>query len=86
MAIFLTKRKQIISNQPHHVNKSEFRNLGNFACGTRKYSSRNVESSTWNPESTAWSPESKTVLDFLTGGDLAFNDTLTKFETASFGS
>ena len=45
----------------------------------RKYSSRNLESSTrnpessnWNPEFTAWNEESKTALDFLTCGDLAF--------------
>ena len=30
----------------------------------------NPESITRNPESTAWNPESKTVLDFLTWGDL----------------
>ena len=31
---------------------------------------KNPENRTWNPESTAWNPESKTVLDFLTLGDI----------------
>ena len=52
MAIFLTQRKQIVSNQPHNVKKSEFRNLGNFACGTRNclgFGIGNTAPGIWNP-------------------------------------
>ena len=85
MAIFLTQRKQIISNQSHHVKKSEFRNLENFACGTRNclgFGIGSTPSGIWNPvpeiqnpvtgKFTAWNQESKIALDFLTWGDLAF--------------
>ena len=41
---------------------------------------RNPQSSTWNPESTACSPGSKTVLDYLTQGDISIS--LQKFLTS----
>ena len=36
--------------------------------GIHRHGIRNPQ--TWNPESTAWNPESKTLLDYLTWGEL----------------
>ena len=40
----------------------------------------NPKPSTWNSESTAWNPQSKTVLDFLTWGNLSITNSSTYLE------
>ena len=50
----------------NRILKSEIQPLmesGIHGCGIRN-------PQTWNPESTAWNPESKTLLDYLTWGEL----------------
>ena len=46
--------------------------------GIRNPLSWNPESSARNPESTGWNPESKTVMDFLTWGELFLDLTFYK--------
>ena len=43
---------------------------GIHGCGIRNPQTWNPESTAWNPESTAWNPESKTLVDYLTWGEL----------------
>ena len=97
---FLDAAKQIISNQPHNVKKSEFRNLGNFACGTRNclgFGIGNTAPGIWNPVPEIQNPVTG-ILNLRRGMKnprlpwislhvaILLSSTWTKFETVSFGS